>query len=177
MRGVALSFLSGMTELRRISAENTGLADISPLAGKLRLEAVFIGDSLVTDITPLKSALGLRFLGCNELQIGSLDALEGMTELETVCLAGCGLWSIQPLSSGKKLRNVYLGRNNVSDLSPLIGCDIAEMYLDLNKLNGNREAFRGLTVHGFIVMNGNGYAQEDLEYIRSTINGEADLEI
>ena len=32
-------------------------------------------------------------------------------------------------------------------------------------------------VHGFIVMNGNGYAQEDLEYIRSTINGEADLEI
>lgn len=172
-----LSFLSGMTELRRISAENTGLADISPLAGKLRLEAVFIGDSLVTDITPLKSALGLRFLGCNELQIGSLDALEGMTELETVCLAGCGLWSIQPLSSGKKLRNVYLGRNNVSDLSPLIGCDIAEMYLDLNKLNGNREAFRGLTVHGFIVMNGNGYAQEDLEYIRSTINGEANLEI
>ena len=107
----------------------------------------------------------------------ALDALEGMTELETVCLAGCGLWSIQPLSSGKKLRNVYLGRNNVSDLSPLIGCDIAEMYLDLNKLNGNSEAFRGLTVHGFIVMNGNGYAQEDLEYIRSTINGEADLEI
>ena len=100
-----------------------------------------------------------------------------MTELETVCLAGCGLWSIQPLSSGKKLRNVYLGRNNVSDLSPLIGCDIAEMYIDLNKLNGNREAFRGLTVHGFIVMNGNGYAREDLEYIRSTINGEANLEI
>ena len=41
------SFLSEMTELRRISAENTGLTDISPLAGKLRLEAVFIGDSLV----------------------------------------------------------------------------------------------------------------------------------
>ena len=172
-----ISFMTNMTELRRISAENSEITDISPLAGKTKLEAVFIGDSLVTDITPLKSARGLKQLGCNELHIGTLDALEGMTELEMICLAGSGLWSIAPLSSSKKLKNVYIGRNNVSDLSPLIGCDISEMYIDLNQLNGNLEAFRGLTVHGFIVMNGNGYKPEDIENIRSTINGEVEIEI
>ena len=172
-----LSFMKDMNELRRISAENSGITDISVLAGKSKLESVFIGDSLVTDITPLKSARGLRFLGCNELQIGNLEALDGMTELETICLAGCGIYDISPLSQAKKLKNVYLGRNNVSDLSSLTGCDIAEMYLDWNQLNGNMEAFRGLTVHGFIVFNGNGYTENDLGYLRSTISGEAELEI
>ena len=95
-----------------------------------------------------------------------------MTELETICFAGCGITNLEPLKDSKKLRNIYLGRNKISDLSPLIGCDIEEMYIDGNLLNGNIVAFRGLTAHGFIVLNNNGYRNGQLNYIASTINGE-----
>ena len=164
-----------MDGLREISAENTGVSDISVLRGKTQLESVFFGDSYVTDITPISDSRGLRYVGFNEAQIPDINALEGMTELETVCFAGCGITSLEPLRSSKKLRNIYFGRNNISDLSPLIGCDIEEMYIDCNQLNGDTEAFRGLTAHGFIVLNGNGYPDSKLDYLVSTINGEFTL--
>ena len=56
-----------------------------------------------------------------------------------------------------------------------VGCDIEEMYIDCNQLNGDTEAFRGLTAHGFIVLNGNGYPDSQLDYLVSTINGEFTL--
>ena len=169
--------MKNMNDLREISAENTFISDISVLRGKTKLESVFFGDSYVTDISPIKDSRGMRYVGFNEAHIPDINALEGMTELETLCFAGCRLTSIEPLRGCKKLKYVYLGRNDLSDLSPLIGCDISEMYLDLNKLNGNTEAFRGLTVHGFIVINGNGYSEQDVEKIRSTMSGEIEIEI
>lgn len=172
-----ISFMKNMNDLREISAENTFITDISVLRGKTKLESVFFGDSYVTDISPIKDSRGMRYVGFNEAHIPDINALEGMTELETLCFAGCRLTSIEPLRGCKKLKYVYLGRNDLSDLSPLIGCDISEMYLDLNKLNGNTEAFRGLTVHGFIVINGNGYSEQDVEKIRSTMSGEIEIEI
>mgnify|MGYP001024677643 FL=1 len=170
-----ISFMKNMDGLREISAENTGVSDISVLRGKTQLESVFFGDSYVTDITPISDSRGLRYVGFNEAQIPDINALEGMTELETVCFAGCGITSLEPLRSSKKLRNIYFGRNNISDLSPLIGCDIEEMYIDCNQLNGDTEAFRGLTAYGFIVLNGNGYPDSQLDYLVSTINGEFTL--
>lgn len=169
------SFMKDMNDLREISAENTGISDISVLRGKTKLESVFFGDSYVTDITPIMDSRGLKYVGFNEAQIPDINALEGMTELETVCFAGCGVTSLEPLRNSKKLRNIYFGRNNISDLSPLIGCDIEEMYIDMNQLNGDTEAFRGLTAHGFIVLNGNGYRDDQLDYLVSTINGEFTL--
>lgn len=170
-----ISFMKNMDGLREISAENTGVSDISVLRGKTQLESVFFGDSYVTDITPISDSRVLRYVGFNEAPIPDINALEGMTELETVCFAGCGITSLEPLRSSKKLRNIYFGRNNISDLSPLIGCDIEEMYIDCNQLNGDTEAFRGLTAHGFIVLNGNGYPDSQLDYLVSTINGEFTL--
>lgn len=167
-----ISFMKDMNDLRSISAENTGVSDISVLRGKTKLETVFFGDSYVTDITPISDSRGLKQVGFNEAQIPDINALEGMTELEMVCFAGCGITSLEPLRDCNKLRYIYFGRNNISDLSPLIGCDIAEMYIDGNQLNGNTEAFRGLTAHGFIVLNNNGYRDDQLDHIVSTINGE-----
>lgn len=49
------------------------------------------------------------------------------------------------------------------------------MYIDGNQLHGNTEAFRGLTAHGFIAINNNGYRDDQIDYISSTINGEVTL--
>ena len=170
-----ISFMKNMYELRQISAENTGISDISVLSDKTKLESVFFGDSYVTDISPIRNSKGLKYVGFNEAQIPDINALSGMTELETVCFAGCGLESVEPLRDSKKLRNIYFGRNNLTDLSPFIGCDIEEMYVDMNRLTV--ESFRGLTVHGFIVMNGNGLTAEDVEEIGRNLSGEFELEI
>lgn len=168
-----ISFMKNMMNLRKISAENTGVSDISVLSDKTHLESVFFGDSYVTDISPIKNSRGLKYVGFNEAQIPDIEALSGMTELETVCFAGCGLKSVEPLRDSKKLRNIYFGRNDLTDLSPFIGCDIEEMYVDMNRLTV--QSFGGLTVHGFIVLNGNGLTDEQVGEISRGITGEFEL--
>lgn len=168
-----ISFMKNMSELRQISAENTGVSDISVLSDKTKLESVFFGDSYVTDISPIKNSRGLKYVGFNEAQIPDIEALSGMTELETVCFAGCGLTSVEPLRDSKKLRNIYFGRNNLTDLSPFVGCDIEEMYVDMNQLTVS--AFKGLKAHGFIVLNGNGLTDQQVTAIAHSMTGEFEL--
>ncbi|MGN1339531.1 MAG: leucine-rich repeat domain-containing protein [Oscillospiraceae bacterium] len=168
-----ISFMKDMTELRNISAENTGVSDISVLSDKTKLEQVFFGDSYVTDISPIKNSRGLRKVGFNEAKLTDIEALSGMTELEMVCFAGCGLKSVEPLRDSKKLRYIYFGRNDLTDLSPFVGCDIEEMYVDMNQLTV--QSFKGLKSHGFIVINGNGFTDEQVRAISHCISGEFEL--
>ncbi len=171
-----ISFAQDMMKLRSFIAENCGISDISVLADKELLENVFIGDNYVTDISPLKNCSRLVQIGFNEAQIGNIDALENKTSLEKVCLTGCSLTSIEPLRECNKLKYVYLGRNNLSDLSPLSGCDIAELYIDNNKLSGNTDSFRGITVNGFVCMEGNGFTDAEISRLSLTIlNGDFEL--
>ena len=165
-----ISFMKNMTNLRQISAENTGVSDISVLSDKTMLESVFFGDSYVTDISPIKNSRGLKYIGFNEAQIPDIEALSGMAELETVCFAGCGLESVEPLRDSKKLRNIYFGRNNLTDLSPFVGCTIEEMYVDMNQLSV--KSFRGLKANGFIVLNGNGFSDNELSAISHSMTGD-----
>lgn len=171
-----ISFAENMMNLRSFIAENCGISDISVLADKENLENVFIGDNYVTDISPLKNCNKLVQIGFNEAQIGNIDALENKTELEKICLTGCSLTSIEPLRNCHKLKYVYLGRNNLSDLSPLSGCDIAELYIDNNNLSGNTDSFRGITVNGFVCMEGNGFTDAEISRLNLTIlDGEFEL--
>lgn len=171
-----ISFAENMMNLRSFVAENCGISDISVLEDKKMLENVFIGDNYVTDISPLKNCDKLVQIGFNEAQIGNIDALEDKTALEKVCLSGCSLTSIEPLRNCKKLKYVYLGRNNLSDLSPLSGCDIAELYIDNNKLSGNTDSLRGITLNGFACIEGNGFTDAEISRLRLTIlDGEFEL--
>ena len=171
-----ISFAASMPKLRQFVAENCGISDISALADKTQLEYVFIGDNYVTDISPLENCNKLKQIGFNEAQIGNIEALRDKTDLEKVCLTGCNLTSIEPLTNCKKLRYVYLGRNRLTDISPLEGCEIAEFYLDNNLLSGNTDSFRGITVNGFVCAEGNGFTEGEIyRIVNIMLSGDFEL--
>lgn len=167
-----LKFASSMNKLKKISAENNSISDISALEGKNDLEEVFFGDNFVTDISPLAGCDKLKKAGFNEAQIGTVDALTGKTELEMVCLAGCRLKSIEPFRDCDKLEYVYLGRNDLTDLSPLAGCNIKEFYIDNNQLSGHTDTFKGITLNGFACMEGNGFSEAEIQNIIDNMDGD-----
>lgn len=166
-----LSFVRNMKNLKKISAENNSISDISVLADKYELEEVFFGDNYVTDISPLTNCEKLIKAGFNEAQIGTVDALAHKPQLEMVCLAGCNLKSIEPFSDCKALRFVYLGRNELTDLSPLRGCNIEEFYIDNNRLSGHTDTFEGITLNGFVCMEGNGFTEDEVQDIINRMSG------
>ena len=166
-----LSFLRNMKNLKKISAENNSISDISVLADKYELEEVFFGDNYVTNISPLTNCEKLIKAGFNEAQIGTVDALAHKPQLEMVCLAGCNLKSIEPFSDCKALRFVYLGRNELTDLSPLRGCNIEEFYIDNNRLSGHTDTFEGITLNGFVCMEGNGFTEDEVQDIINRMSG------
>ncbi|MGN0695471.1 MAG: protein kinase [Oscillospiraceae bacterium] len=167
-----ISFARSMNKLKKISGENNSVSDISALEGKKDLEEVFFGDNLVTDISPLAGCDKLKKAGFNEAQIGTVDALAGKIELEMVCLAGCHLESIEPFRGCDKLKYVYLGRNSLTDLSPLAGCNIQEFYIDNNRLSGHTDTFKGITLNGFVCMEGNGFTEAEIQDIIDNMDGE-----
>lgn len=167
-----IEFARSMNKLKKISGENNSVSDISVLEGKKDLEEVFFGDNYVTDISPLAGCDKLRRAGFNEAQIGSVEALTGKTELEMVCLSGCELESIEPFRNCDKLRFVYLGRNDLTDLSPLAGCNIKEFYIDNNQLSGHTDTFKGITLNGFVCMEGNGFSEAEIQNIVDNMNGD-----
>lgn len=171
-----ISFAASMPKLRRFVAENCGISDISVLADKSLLEYVFIGDNYVTDISPLKNCNKLKEIGFNEAQIGNIEALRNKTDLEKICFSGCNLTSIEPLTDCKKLKYVYLGRNMLTDLSPLAGCDIAEFYIDNNLLSEHTDSFRGITVNGFVCAEGNGFSESEIyRIVNIMLDGDFEL--
>lgn len=166
-----LSFVKNMHHLKKISGENNSISDISVLSDKTELEEVFFGDNYVTDISPLKNCGKLVKAGFNEAQIGNIDALAHKPNLIMVCLAGCNLKTIEPLSDCKSLRFVYLGRNDLTDLSPLKGCTIFEFYIDNNRLSGHTDTFEGITLNGFVCMEGNGFTEAEIQDIIDRMDG------
>lgn len=167
-----LSFVKNMHKLKKISGENNSISDISVLSDKTELEEVFFGDNYVTDISPLSNCEKLVKAGFNEAQIGSVEALAHKPQLEMVCLAGCNLKSIEPFSDCKSLRFVYLGRNDLTDLSPLSGCTIEEFYIDNNRLSGHTDTFEGITLNGFACMEGNGFSEAEIQNIIDKMDGD-----
>lgn len=167
-----ISFMRSMTHLKHISGNNNSISDISVLSGLTELENVFLGDNYITDISPLKNSRGLVYVGFDEAKIGDIGVLSGMTRLKMAGFSGCGLESIEPLRDCKSLELVYFGRNRLTDVSPLAGCNIKELYLDNNLLSGHTDSFAGLTLNGFACVEGNGFTEEEIENIKSQMNGD-----
>ena len=141
------------------------------------LEYAFLGDNPITDITPLSGLPLLKQVSFNEAQIPDLEPLRGKKQLTMVCLSGCNLADISPLGECPALSHVYVGRNKLTTLAPLRNCpEIEELFIDYNMLDRDVESFDGLTVNGYIAANGNGFSEEQQEYIRTQVKGNFEAE-
>ena len=66
----------------RINLCGLGLTDISPLAGLVALEAIFLFHNQLTDITPLAGLVALESLFLSNNQLTDISPLAGLTGLE-----------------------------------------------------------------------------------------------
>lgn len=167
-----IEFARNMDKLERISGENSEVSDISPLDGKSELIAVYFGDARVTDISPIRDCHKLEYAGFNEAQIGTVEALANKPFLKQVCLAGCGLRDISPLGSCPSLTEVYLGRNKLTDLSPLKGFTVEELILDNNMLSQNIESLAGITVLDTFDPSYNGLSKEQARRLKELVKAK-----
>ncbi len=166
-----IEFTRNMMKLQHISGENSGVTDISPLAGKTELVSVFFGDTDgITDISPIKDSRGLVKVGFNEAQIGNIEALRDKPLLEMVCLSGCGLYDISPLESCPNLDEVFVGRNKLTDLSPLKGKKLSNLFFDNNMLAKGVETLEGISAKWTVAAEYNGFTIEQVHRVIELID-------
>ena len=94
-----------------------------------------------------------------------------------VCLSGCGIYSVEPLAESTKLKYVYIGRNNVSDLSPLKNCEsISELFVDNNPIKNSLDTFAGITVNGYVTSDSNSVTPNEAWEVFNSMNGKFSMD-
>ena len=134
--------LRSLQSLRMIgnNAEQSGVVDLSPLAGLPLAELFVSGNAGLSDLSPLKGML-LEELSCDGCPIADLTPLSGMP-LRKLALWTWNASDLTPLK-GMPLTQLNIGGNGREmDLSPLTGAPLQFLCLnstqvsDISALNG-----------------------------------------
>ena len=155
MRDLNPSPISGLIGLRELYFIDSGISDVSPLAGLTNLSVLDLGGSQdISDISPLSkltnlTELQLSSLGKNDLsdisvianfprlivlsltnnQISDISALAGLTNLTSLDLRWNSISDISPLAGLTKLKELKLEGNPIENASVL--CPLTEQNPDL----------------------------------------------
>ena len=107
--------------LERLWMENTGLRDLSPLAGLTNLDWLEAENNQITDISPLRGLTNLQRLILHGNEITDISPLRGLINLQRLSLYGNKIRDISPLEGLTKLELVLLEGNEIRDISPIAG--------------------------------------------------------
>lgn len=119
-----LSFLEGLTGLRRLDLWDNDIEDLSPLASLTGLKELSLPFNLISDLSPLAGLSGLVKLRVTGNRITSLEPLRGMTGLNDLDLRGNPLepGALACLRKCKRLGMVNLSYTGLGDISGLEFC-------------------------------------------------------
>lgn len=117
----SLTPLSGLTQLRALYLNESGIEDLSPLASLVNLEILDISDNHIADLRPLRELVRLEMLIAWAIDITSLDGLEKLKSLRELDLAWAKVTDVSLLAGHARLQTIDLSRSYLTDLSPLIG--------------------------------------------------------
>ena len=107
--------------LARLDAWGNHISDISPLAGLVKLQTLWLEQNNVTDISPLSALTNLRQLSVGNANIADLSVLSHLTNLTELKIFTANVSSLSLLSGLTDLTSLTLSHNRISDLSPLRG--------------------------------------------------------
>jgi internalin A len=113
-----------------LDLRDTGVADISPLAG-LPLVVFFAENTKVTDLAPLK---GMRLvqLSLSDTPVEYLGPLRGMP-LQEVRLVNTRVRDVSPLQ-GAPLRELWLNNSPVEEIGALTGAPLISLTIEKTKV-------------------------------------------
>jgi len=107
--------------LKALDLSNTGVSDLTPLAGLTSLTTLSLNSTDVSDLTPLAGLTGLTYLSLNGTGVSDIAPLAGLTGLTTLYLNNTGVSDIAPIAGLTGLTTLFLNSTDVSDLAPLAG--------------------------------------------------------
>lgn len=160
-----LAGMQNLTGLTRLTLNNRGITDISPLAPLTNLTILNLHTNWISDLSALAGMTELTSLFLSENPLSDLSPLENLTELTVLRLHRHGdfiggqkprnfmgaqgllhnnaISDISPLAGMTKLRDLNLHTQQIADLSPLSGLEsLVELRLagntftDLSPLRG-----------------------------------------
>ena len=114
-----------MRDLTYLSAQNSGITDITGLEFATNLRELHLGQNPITDLHPLSNLTTLESLHIWAISpaMSSLDLrpLAGLINLKALSLERNGISDIRLLARLKQLRLLHLSSNQIEDISPLSG--------------------------------------------------------
>lgn len=103
--------LNELDELKILNLSNTGIADISPLKGAMKLTHLEMNQNDIEDITPLSGMTELKILDLGENRIENVDALRDHVHISELDLRGNEIKDIDPIRGLSDLRYLNLKGN------------------------------------------------------------------
>ena len=118
-----LQFATNLSRLDLGRWGNTGnhVSDLSPIAGLINLQELFLDSNQVSDLSPLSGLTNLRELLINHNPISDLSPLRGLKNLKYLWMEDTLVSDFSPLRGLINLVEFYFHHSFVSDLSPLAG--------------------------------------------------------
>lgn len=149
-----ISVLRGMP-LMELSLSHTKVKDLSPLADA-PLEKLYLVDTRVTDLGPLGGMQHLSSLWLNDTPVSDITPLKTVP-LVSLTLAGTKVSDLSPLK-GLPLRRLHIARSEVTDLSPLEWLELDRLVFTPGKIEKGIEHARNMRSLGQI---GTSFGEED----------------
>jgi len=105
--------------VRWVNLGDSQVSDISPLAKLKNLKDLSLGRTRVSDLSPLAKLKSLEELHLHDTHVSDLSPLTELKNLESLALSDTQVSDLSPLAELTNLERLYLRNTQVSDLSPL----------------------------------------------------------
>ena len=101
------------------------ISDLSPIAGLINLQKLWISSNPISDLTPVSGLTNLTDLVLNKTLVSDLSPVSGLTNLTRLSPGGSYISDLSPIAGLINLEDLYFpggpDDHNISDISPLAG--------------------------------------------------------
>ena len=119
-RGIQdLTGLQFATNLSRLSLNDNQISDLSPIAGLVGLDGLWIINNPVSDISPIRDLTNLTELVVDKTYVSDLSPIAGLLNLKALGVSTPLVSDLSPVRDLTNLIHLWLHQTQVSDLSPI----------------------------------------------------------
>ena len=101
------------------------ISDLSPIAGLINLQKLWISNNPISDLTPVSGLTNLTDLVLNKTLVSDLSPVSGLTSLTRLSPGGSYISDLSPIAGLINLEDLYFpggpDDHDISDISPLAG--------------------------------------------------------
>ena len=173
-----------MLALTSLTAENSGITDLTGLEFATNLTSLNLGENQISDISPLAGSTNMIWLNLSMNQISDISLVAGLTNLDFLALGGNQIADISPVAGLANLTLLFLVMNQISDISPVAGLtNLTSLLLNGNQIS-NISAVAGLTNLQVLDLGGNQLGDisplaglTNLTYLNLSMNQISDISL